>query len=226
MARRNQPMEPLAKEICEAVRQAANEWIRNVELRDGVINGPDMDVPPGGFASRVNFATALQTKLQGRRVDLNVSRGLSQEVASAWDAWASNFRMTLRGIYPSFAAVASPRAPRTQGQGTFPLSQGMSSGEMRLGAKELERRLLTGTRLNRSSEQAQVFAQVAEWIDSSFAAWKLQAQIDGTSQSGEGDTPVFPPFVPVGPVLAGDNLPVPGPIAAVVKGPQFGLPIG
>jgi hypothetical protein len=58
---------------------------------------------------------------------------------------------------------------------------------------------------------------LADWIDSSFQEWKGLAKLIGVH--GKGNVPTFsPPYVPVGPVVGGDNVSA-GPAFA---GPRFG----
>jgi hypothetical protein len=58
---------------------------------------------------------------------------------------------------------------------------------------------------------------LATWVETSFAEWRSLVKLVGLM--GKGPVPTFaPPYVPVGPVIMGDNLST-GPVFA---GPRFG----
>jgi hypothetical protein len=58
---------------------------------------------------------------------------------------------------------------------------------------------------------------LATWVEGSFNEWKSLATLIGLM--GRGPVPTFaPPYVPVGPVIAGDNLSM----GSVFAGPRFG----
>jgi hypothetical protein len=58
---------------------------------------------------------------------------------------------------------------------------------------------------------------LANWVEGSFTEWKSLATLVGLM--GRGPVPMFaPPYVPVGPVVSGDNLST----GSVFAGPRFG----
>jgi hypothetical protein len=60
--------------------------------------------------------------------------------------------------------------------------------------------------------------ELAKWVETSFREWKVTAQIAGVM--GKGPIPTYaPPYVPVGPVVMGDNISAPG---HTIAGPRFG----
>ena len=63
----------------------------------------------------------------------------------------------------------------------------------------------------------QAINSLATWVEGSFNEWKRLATLAGLM--GRGPVPTFaPPYVPVGPVIAGDNLSM----GSVFAGPRFG----
>jgi hypothetical protein len=112
-------------------------------------------------------------------------------------------------------------APPTPAQGAFPISRGTSAGEQRLGAATLSPRLVAAVRGLAGRDTAGLdksIAELASWVEASFRDWKVSAQVVGVK--GKGPIPTFaPPYVPVGPVVMGENVSAPG---QVIAGPRFG----
>ena len=85
----------------------------------------------------------------------------------------------------------------------------------------LSPRLVSALRLHAGRDMAGLDSAITEltsWVEASFRDWKVTAQVVGVM--GKGPIPSFaPPYVPVGPVVMGDNLSGPG---HVIAGPRFG----
>ncbi|MEX2302218.1 MAG: hypothetical protein WD733_14860 [Bryobacterales bacterium] len=214
----------IAKAACEAFRGGVNEWIGRAQIQGGRVIGPNAELTPGSLISAVNFEPLMIEAMTKANVPSDIARAFAGELWGAWKEWAEGFRMLLPGMYPQLAAFPGPMAPPIPGRGTFPLSQGSSTGEQRLHPGMLSMKLTAALRLHvkAGSGAKEAIEQVVKWIDSSFQEWKLMAQVNGSAARGRGPVPNFaPPYVPVGPVIMGDNLPVPGHLP-VFLGPRFG----
>jgi hypothetical protein len=212
----------IAKLTQEAFRDAVNEWIGKARVQGGLVNGPSAVLTPGSLVSDANIESAIVQKLIASQVPPDISQVLAKELAAAWKEWAAGFRLQLPKAYPSFAAFPGPVAPPTPtALGSVPLSQGSSAGEASLTAAILANRLLSALRVQAmkiGGSLDQAVKSLAAWIDSSFSQWKGQAKLVGLM--GQGSAPTFaPPYVPVAPVVKGQNLSA-GPVFA---GPRFGL---
>jgi hypothetical protein len=212
----------IAKASQDAFREGVNEWIGKARIRGGQVDGPAANLTPGSLVSDGNIESTVVQKLIGSQVPSEIARALARELAAAWNAWAAGFQMRIPSAYPSFAAFPGPVAPPTPAAtGPIPLSNGSSTGEAGLKASILANKLgsavklYTGKAGGGSPDQA--LKNLANWVESSFAEWKGLARLDGVT--GKGPVPTFaPPYVPVGPVIRGDNLSI-GP---VFVGPRFG----
>jgi hypothetical protein len=111
-------------------------------------------------------------------------------------------------------------APPTPAAGAFPISHGISTGEPRLSAAMLSPRLVSTLRPLAGRDTAGLDSAVTElssWVEGSFRDWKQTAQVVGVM--GRGPIPSYaPPYVPVGPVVMGDNISA----GQVIAGPRFG----
>jgi hypothetical protein len=203
----------------EAFRDAVNDWIAKARIKGGQVKGPDAALTPGSLTSDARIESAIQQKLAAARVPAEVARTLARELAGAWDGWAGGFQIHVPNAYPKFAAFPGPKAPPTPAP-PIALAQGTSGGDGLLKSAALAGKLVTALRGQaatiRGSPDA-AMKTLAEWIDTSFRDWKAQAKLVGVA--GRGSVPTFaPPYVPVGPVVMGDNMST-GPVFA---GPRFG----
>jgi len=210
----------IAKLSREAFRDAVNDWIGKARIRGGQVKGPDAALTPGSLVSDGNIETMVLEKLIAARAPAEIARALAKELAAAWNAWAAGFQVQLPGAYPKFAAFPGPKAPPTPAP-PIALAQGISAGEASLKASVLAGKLASALRVHASKVRGgspdQAIKSLAEWVESSFREWKGITKLVGVM--GKGSVPTFaPPYVPVGPVVMGDNVSA-GPVFA---GPRFG----
>ena len=210
----------IAKAAREAFRDAVNDWIGKARIQGGQVRGPAAILTPGSLVSAGNIESIVLQQLVAAKAPPDVARVLARELAAAWNAWAAGFQAQIPGAYPSFAAFPGPAAPLTP-TGPIALAQGSSAGEMALKAQVLAGKLTSALRTYagkvRGGSLDQAVKGLADWIESSFQEWKGHTKIVGVH--GKGNVPTFsPPYVPVGPVVTGDNLSA-GPAFA---GPRFG----
>lgn len=211
----------IVKASQDAFREGVNEWIGKARIRGGQVNGPTANLTPGSLVSDGNIESKVVQKLIGAQVPPEISRALAKELAAAWNDWAAGFQMQIPSAYPTFAAFPGPVAPPTPAAtGPVPLSNGSSIGEAGLQASILANKLISAVKLHAGKAgggSPEALKKLADWVESSFAEWKSLARLGGLM--GKGTIPTFaPPYVPVGPVIMGDNLSA-GP---VFVGPRFG----
>jgi len=211
----------ITKATRAAFGQSVNDWIIASYVQGGWVTGPNAELTPGSLKSSVEIEQRLMQALTVERVPAPVAQALATELGGAWRAWADGFRLSLAGAYPKLAAVPGPMAPPTPAAGAFPISRGMSVGEQRLSAAMLSPRLVNVLRAHAGRDMPALDGAIKElttWVEASFRDWKLTAQVVGVM--GKGPIPSFaPPYVPVGPVVMGDNISGPG---HVIAGPRFG----
>ena len=211
----------IAKLSQEAFRVGVNEWIGRARIQGGKVSGPAAILTPGSLVSDTNLEIRMYQMLTRSQVPLEISLALAKVLATAWKEWAAGFQIQLPQAYPSFAAFPGPVAPPTSAAQPASVSQGSSVGEASLKASNLAYRLSAALRLHAMKADGgvpdQAMRSLANWVESSFTEWKNLAKLVGVM--GKGSIPTFaPPYVPVGPVLAGENLSL-GPVFA---GPRFG----
>ena len=211
----------ITKATRAAFGQSVNDWIIASYVQGGWVRGPNAELTPGSLKSSVDIEQRLTQALTLGRVPAPIAQAIARELGGAWRAWADGFRLSMAGAYPKLAAVPGPMAPPTPAAGAFPISRGTSAGELRLSAAMLSPRLVSALRPLAGREVSGLDSAVTElttWVEASFRDWKVTAQVVGVM--GKGPIPSYaPPYVPVGPVVMGDNISGPG---HVIAGPRFG----
>jgi hypothetical protein len=211
----------IAKAARAAFGQSINDWIVASYVQGGTVRGPNAQLTPGSLKSSVDIEPRLLQALTAGRVPAPIAQAIAKELGSAWRAWADGFTLTLAGAYPKLAAVPGPMAPPTPASSAFPIARGTSAGEYRLTATILSTQLGSALRPLAGRDTSgldNAVKDLTSWVEGSFRDWKLNAQIVGVM--GKGPIPTFaPPYVPVGPVVMGDNISGPG---QVIAGPRFG----
>jgi hypothetical protein len=216
----------ITKTALMSFQKGVNDWIVASRVQGGWVQGPNAALTPGSLKGVADLEPRVLNGMMSGGVPPAVAKAIAQELCGAWLEWANGFAMSLPGAYPKLGAVPGPAAPPTPAAQPYPLSRGSSAGEMRLQKATLATRLSTAIKPYAGRDVAgleQAVQIVAEWVDGSFRDWKMAAQVVGVM--GKGPVPTFaPPYVPVGPVVMGDNISAPGGIAAIA-GPRFGKPV-
>ncbi len=211
----------IAKQAQEAFRTAANEWIGKARIQGGTVRGPSATLTPGSLVSETNLEMRMVQLLTHPHVPREIAMDLAKVLAQAWKEWAAGFQIHLPKAYPTLAAVPGRFAPPTPAAGAPSLSQGNSPGEASLKAPQLASRLTSAlqmhaTKISGTGPDAAI-KSLANWVDASFSEWKAGVKIVGLL--GQGPVPTYaPPYVPIGPVVAGENTSA----ATLFAGPRFG----
>lgn len=143
---------------------------------------------------------------------------VAKGVSTCFKDWQDNVMVPGLPWYPAFAAFPGPMAPPMPNIPT-PLIACPSAMMTRILMpeslkQEMVNALDGGLKSKDSSKQHEaLFDALATVLALAFMTWLPQQQV--MLVMGKGQVPTFaPPFVPVGPVVAGDNLAVPGHLMA------------
>jgi hypothetical protein len=199
----------LFEKLSDAVKYAWDMWRSSAYFegltimavsamgRAGCLKGPSLDK-----LIKTAPAVAAWTGRQGE-----VRDGFAAGLHTSWAEWQNN--VTVPGLpwYPSFTAVPVSQAPPTPNVPT-PLARCVSPGVAAMGPEKLQSNL--SKQLSGKMEYHEQFSDaMAVMISTAFTQW-LPAQMV-MNVLGRGPVPSFaPPYVPVGPVVMGDNIATPG----------------
>jgi hypothetical protein len=196
--------------ICRAIAAAHEHWRQAASLTGLQINGV---TATGGRFTGPSLADVINTRgpLQGLSgLAMPYTRAIGDGLAACWNEWQQSVRVPGLAWYPSFAAVPSPYAPPVANVPTAlskltwsPLA--LTPDHLKLNIK---RRL---ARPGPASEE--LFTSVATGFSKAAALWMAMQIVTGVV--GRGPVPTFsPPYVPVGPVVGGDNIGAPAHLLA------------
>lgn len=197
--------------LLEAVRFAHGLWRLQAHFQNIIINGPIALGPPGCLAGPVldplirtapDVATDQGTAAEFRDA---VARGVS----TCFGMWQSGVQVPGLAWYPQFAAFPGPMAPPVPNI-PAPLLACPSATASQLSQPLLKQAIVT--QLPQAMRVPQVETAVgamAQSLATYFSTWIVTQIV--MNVMGQGPVPSFaPPYVPVGPVVAGSVIPTPG----------------
>jgi len=210
-------MGTIFKDFCHSMlkgfKQSVDMWRVQAKFQNLMINGPVAVGPPGclsgpDLASNIkNFSLPAASGEEKKWRDA-VASGLAQ----CWSTWQQGVSIPGLPFYPAFTAFPSPYAPPMPNV-PFPLIACPSAGQAQMTPAMLKNAMVSayGGPDNDGQFAAMAFS-IGTAVSTSFMAWLPMQQI--MNVLGKGSIPTFaPPVAPVGPVVMGDNIAVPGHLA-------------
>jgi hypothetical protein len=174
----------------------------------GCLDGPKMkDLPP--FSAWVG-------KEKNEKVYI---KAVVEGFSKVWEDWQGKVMVPGLPWYPAFAAFPGPMAPPMP---SVPMPLITLPSAMMAGLavyNQTKKAFLDAFKEGdlegkvQDKQHEAIFESIAMASSTNFLLWLPMQQV--MAVMGKGPIPTFaPPYVPVGPVMAGDNLPIPGHTAA------------
>ena len=208
-ARNNPALGAQAEVIADAIVDAWNAWLVEAEYVNSSIQSVTLE--GGELYSPVDVGLLIEDSLVADGLDPDTASKLAAAADGAWAQWAADWTLPPSDAFPDFAAVAAPEAPETEAEPVL----------LRPDASTSYDKITTGLQGQLASAVAgkgpikgvfnisTVVHSVAWRVGQQIDEWNAQAMVEGIR--GGGPVPTFaPPYVPVGPVVAGDNIATPG----------------
>ena len=197
----------LFEKLCDAIVDAHVQWKNQARFAGITIQGP---IASGGRVEGPNMESLVKaSSAVSGWVDWNagVRDACAAGFANCWLDMQRSIKVPGLRWYPSFAAVPGRFAPPKANVPT--LMSALTVNRDAMSAQKLKSEL-NGKLRGRNMDYSDQFAgALGKGIAAAFDAW-LSAQTI-TNVMGSGDVPTFaPPYVPVGPVVMGDNIATPG----------------
>jgi len=205
---------PARKRMIEAVRDGLNMWKPQAKFTHltimavsaigtpGCLDGPELEphinASPGRGAGED---------------ELELRRAVAAGVSECFAMWQDHVTVPGAPWYPAFAAWPGPMAPPTPNV-PFPLIACPSAkASMIMIPGDMSAKMCEALSPPPSQEVKSFLSGVAQRLATAFSVWLASAQV--MLVLGKGPVPSFaPPYVPVGPVVGGDILSVPGHLSA------------
>lgn len=192
--------------VSGAICGAIDNWMKMAMVTAALINGPAGTLLPGGVVGPPLLPLILGQAPKNTPLEAQYSLAIANAFGTAWQTWQTGLTGML--TYPAFAAVPSPMAPPMPNV-PMPLVAFASAGEALLSPATLKGAMI-GMLANPTAQHApDLFDALAQAFGTVFQMFKTTTIVQNVL--GTGPVPTFaPPFVPVGPVMAGTVIPTPG----------------
>jgi hypothetical protein len=196
--------------ICRAIKHGFSFWrtqarisgvrIMGASAIGGKIEGPPLDElmrSSPGFLQLQGWSAALRD-------------GVAGGFAETWRIFSQTSSVPGLPWYPAFVAWPGPAAPPTP---NVPTPMAALQQDIRLIQPARIKSVMLQKATPGTPYADAVFTSVSEPLSASLALWRMSQMV--TLVMGKGPVPSFaPPYVPVGPVVGGDNLAIPGHLMA------------
>ena len=194
--------------VCQAVSSGLRTWQVMAYFEDLKIMGPTA-IGPRGCLKGPNVGPLI---LPGCPQGTEWERKTSQAVAGAiGEIWADfQYSVSVPGLpwYPSFAAWPGPMAPPMPNV-PMPFAVLLQDRSLLRESNVREKIERRADPAGKDVDAAFMAILVAAGFVATVPAWLMGLMVKNVL--GKGPVPSFaPPYVPVGPVVMGDNIPVPG----------------
>ena len=205
--------------MLDAIKFAVDMWRLQAKFKDlkvmsvsaigtpGCLDGPKLDIK--------NAPQALSMKSWGDNIQKWID-AVADGVADCWEQWQKKVMVPGLPWYPAFAAYPLAMAPPMPNI-PMPLITCPSPMMSKMTLNELQSAMCdaldSGCKEDDTDKQYEAcFGAIATALMTAFLLWLPSQQI--MLVMGKGPVPTYaPPYVPVGPVVGGDNIPTPGHLA-------------
>jgi hypothetical protein len=188
--------------ICKAICSAIDTWMKIVKFTSIQVMAVCAIGAPGCMSGPGLKPFILSTAPMKTEQEQKYSKAIASAFDGAWKSWQD--KITVPGLpwYPAFAAFPGPMAPPMPNI-PMPLIVLPSAGEV-----ELKKAMEDNLGDKEAMHASELFDSLAKAFAVVFLLFKSTTVV--TNVMGKGPIPTFaPPFVPVGPVVGGDVLPIP-----------------
>ena len=140
-------------------------------------------------------------------MELKYSTVIANVIGTAWLTFTATVKVTGMPWYPAFAAVPSPVAPPAP---NIPCPfAALTQVPVSISCEVLKGQMISQLADPNAPFHKELFESIADAFEKTYNIWKVSTMV--TNVLGTGPVPTFaPPYVPVGPVVAGVGTMTPG----------------
>ena len=193
--------------ICGGICDGIDKWMKMTAINGVLINAVVGTLFPGCVMGPPLMPLILATAPMKTPQEIKYSNAIATAFGTLWQPW----HMGLTGMLmypPTFAVCPSPVHPPTPNI-PLPLITLSSPGEMGLSAMSLKSTMEANLADPTAHHASDLFDALAKAFNTVFQLFKVSTLVQNVL--GTGPVPTFaPPFVPVGPVVAGIGTGPPG----------------
>jgi hypothetical protein len=203
-------------DMLDAIGFAHNMWKLQAKFSNLMINGPAVIGQPGCLQGP-ELESLIKNAPQCAAYTGNKAKwrdAVAKGVSKCFKDWQDNVMIPGMPLYPAFAMFPGPMAPPMPNI-PIPLIACPSAMLARMAApmamaSEMKNAHDGGMKDKDKDKHFEgLFEAIAQVVSLAFMIWLPSQQ--AMTVMGKGQVPTFaPPFMPAGPVVMGDNLPIPG----------------
>ncbi|HAN30987.1 MAG TPA: hypothetical protein DCQ06_05265 [Myxococcales bacterium] len=198
--------------ICDAICKGWDMWRLQAKFSNLKVMGPSAIGTPGCLKGPALKNLIMMSAPQSTAMERKYSKSIATHISDAFKKWQD--KVTVPGLpwYPAFAAFPGPQAPPMPNVPT-PLIGCPSPMMTEVSVPtKLKDGMVKAHGDKKALHHKELFDAIAKGFAATFMTWVAAQQV--SMVMGKGPIPTFaPPYVPVGPVMGGDNIAVPGHLA-------------
>jgi hypothetical protein len=190
---------------CSAICSAWSQWQTAATMVGVLINA--VTATGGQIVGPPWTPLILASAPKSTPNEMKYSNVIAQVIGTAWLTFTATVKVTGMPWYPAFAAVPSPVAPPMP---NIPCPfAALMQVPVSISCQILKGQMVAQLGDPRAPFMAELFESIADAFEKTYNLWKVSTMV--TNVLGTGPVPTFaPPFVPVGPVVAGVGTMTPG----------------
>jgi hypothetical protein len=199
--------------ICNAIGFSHDMWRLQAKFKDLKINALTALGLPGcldgpGLGPNIKNAPAMAGATKQEK---KYGAAIAEALEDKYKKWQDHVMVPGLPWYPAFVAFPGPMAPPMPNI-PMPLITCPSPMMGELSPPVLKQAMADALGEKDALHHKELFDAVATGFFLAFMLWLVSQQV--MMVMGKGPIPTFaPPYVPVGPVVMGDNIPIPGHLA-------------
>lgn len=207
-------------DLLDAIGFAHNMWKLQCKFQNLQIMGPSVIGSPGCLTGP-ELESLIKTAPMVASYTGNKAKyrdAVAKGVSKCFKDWQDNVMIPGLPLFPAFAMFPGPMAPPMPNV-PVPLVSCPSPMMTRMAMPDQIKQEMVSAldggmkRDDKDKQHEALFDAIATVVSMAFMMWLPQQQL--MCVMGKGQIPTFaPPFVPAGPVVAGDNIAVPGHLMA------------
>jgi hypothetical protein len=192
-------------DTCSAICSAWSQWQTAATMVGIVINA--VTATGGQIVGPPWTPLILASAPKSTPMEMKYSNVIAQVIGTAWLSFTATVKVTGMPWYPAFAAVPSPVAPPAPNV-PCPFAALMQV-PVSISASVLKMQMVGQLGDPQAPFNQELFEAISDAFEKSYNLWKVSTMV--TNVLGTGPVPTFaPPYVPVGPVVAGIGTMTPG----------------
>ncbi len=197
--------------ICGAICTGMDMWRMLAKFQNIIIAGPVAVGPPGCLSGPTMESFIMISAPIATPQELKYSKAISKAISDKWKEWQDMVMVPGLPWYPAFTAFPGAMAPPMPNV-PMPLITCPSPMMSGLMPPALKSAMKDNLGESDALHHEELFEAIATGFFTVFMMWVAQQMV--MNVLGKGQIPTFaPPFVPVGPVVGGDVLSIPGHLA-------------